>query len=95
MAGEVIQFPGKREVQQETVRTPQALFSINEDGVVDLVEGVSVSDAVEGLWGSLQGVVKQAWADAPLGREKARTRLLCAYLDKVRPGWREELAWTV
>ena len=103
MSGEVIQFPGGRkdgtgegaaeEVVEEVVRSPVALFQINDKGQVDLADGVSVSDAVTEFWESVQGVVTEAWADSPLGREKARVQRLAGFLDEVRPGWREELKW--
>lgn len=88
---QVIPFPNA--ATAETVQAPIALFTFNETGQVDLAEGVSVSDAVVALWEALGPTVAQAWADSPLGREKARTHVLTAFLDRRLPGWREELSW--
>ena len=73
---------------------PVALFEF-KNGQVDLAEGVNVSDAVVAFWERLQGVVAQAWAEGPVSREKARVQVLTAYLDRIHPGWREDLAWTM
>lgn len=99
MPGEVIHFPGVNEaattVEEEVVRSPVALFEINERGQVDLAEGIAVTDAVTAFWEAVQDKVAQAWADHAVGREAARVRLLTAYLDKIRPEWREDLVWKV
>lgn len=94
MSGEVIPFPRKQEDScEEVVRSPVALFTVNDRGQVDLAEGVAVSDAVTQFWEAVQSAVTEAWADHPLGRERARVHRLTAYLDDVRPGWREDMSW--
>lgn len=93
MSGEVIQFPGVKPVDNETVTSSTPLFVFNEHGQVDLADGVAVSDAVTAFWEAVGVVVKQEWEETALPQEQARTRLLTAYLDKVRPGWRQEVAW--
>lgn len=80
-------------VKKHTERLPRELFVIDHNGRVDMVDGVEVSDAVDALWGALRTAVQEAWETGPLGHERARTRLLVTYLDKVRPSWRSELAW--
>lgn len=78
---------------EEIMVETQALFTFNENGVVDLVEGVEVTDAVTAFWEAIQDVVREAWAESPLAQEKARVQVLSAFLDRVRPGWRDEIAW--
>lgn len=82
-------------VEEATVRSPKALFSFTEHGQVDLAEGVSVTDAVTTFWEALQETVGEAWADHPLGKERARVKVLTAYLDRIKPEWREELLWSI
>lgn len=86
--------PVMLEEGEEIVRSPVQLFQFSENGTVDLAEGITVTDAVQALWDTLQQIVYDAWAEHPLGRERARVLLLTRYLDKVRPNWREELAWS-
>lgn len=92
MSGEVIQFP-RSPREQVATRIPAPIFQITEDGIVDLAEGVTVTDAVTTFWEAVSETVREAWADSPLAAERARVRLLTAYLDRVRPGWRSELPW--
>lgn len=96
----VIPFPGAHQpdppqaiTEEEIVRSPIELFAFSDSGQVDLVDGVTVTDAVTALWGALQDVVRESWADHPLARERARVQLLSAYLDREHPGWRNDIVW--
>ena len=98
MAGEVIEFPGgrkKKSPDEQTVEAPVTIFCFTDSGQVDLAEGLSVTDAVTAFWEALGDVVRETWAEEPLSQERARTRLLEAFLDKKHPGWRQEIMWSL